>query len=119
MSKRAEASGIPVKPPYFPASLQQVIEANDPVYAPYEASDSTNPFYGKKILALSGADDRIVPFSATEAFFQKLNVGPDGLKRVILEAGVGHKCTPQMVHAMAEFIWKEVLILPVHNASSL
>ncbi|KAK7678524.1 hypothetical protein QCA50_018396 [Cerrena zonata] len=116
MSKRAETSGIQLKPPYLPESLRQVIEANDPVHAPYESSDSSNPFYGKKILALSGAEDLLVPFAATEPFFEKLNVGPNGVKKVILEAGVGHKCTTEMVHQMAEFIWKEVIAAPSHSA---
>ncbi|CAL1715715.1 unnamed protein product [Somion occarium] len=117
LSERAKKAGLSLEPPHFPNSLRPVIEANDPVRASYEASDSSNPFLGKKVLALCGGDDTLVPWSATEPFFRKLNVGPDGLKKVVVAPGVGHRCTPDMIHQMTDFIWEQVLTSTVTSSN--
>ncbi|KAH8093702.1 Alpha/Beta hydrolase protein [Cristinia sonorae] len=109
MSARAKQSGIPFAPPYVPDSLVEIVKVTDPVHANYEASDESNPFIGKKILALAGADDQLVPFAATQSFFDHLNVGNTGYKRAVVAPGVGHACTPDMVKEMAEFLWHEAL----------
>lgn len=109
MSQRAAQFGIPFEPPYAPESLVQIVKATDPVWSNYEANDSSNPFLGKKILALAGADDKLVPFSVTVPFFEKLNVGEKGKKKVVVSPGVGHACTPEMVTEMANFVWEEAL----------
>jgi len=112
MSARAASAGVSVTAPHFPDSLLDIVKATDPVYTSYkDSSASTNPFFGKKILALAGADDKLVPFSATEKFFNDLNVGAEGKKKLVVAPGVGHECTSDMVKEMADFIWDESLTI--------
>lgn len=106
ITKRAKYSGVALAPPAFPDSLREYIARNDPARAPYTASDASNPFYNKNILVLSGGDDPLVPFTYSEEFVDRLNVGPKGIKRVHVAPGVGHECTPEMVKQMSEFIWE-------------
>jgi len=110
MTDRARLNGIPFEAPYIPKSLLDVIQQYDPATASYTSTGALNPFFGKKVLVLSGADDKLVPWSASKHFVDNLNVGEAGVKKVIVAPGVGHKCTPEMVQAMAEFIWEEALI---------
>jgi predicted esterase len=58
----------------------------------------------KKVLVLSGGDDTIVPWTASQAFVEGLEVGPTGRKEVIVFDGVGHAVPPQMVQAAAGFV---------------
>ncbi|PCH42540.1 alpha/beta-hydrolase [Wolfiporia cocos MD-104 SS10] len=109
LKERAEKNGIPWEPPYIPKSLLDLIQSQDAASAPYRATDVSNPFLGKKILVLSGADDPLVPWTASKEFVDNLSVGKDGIKEVILAPGVGHKCTPEMVEAMSKFIWEQAL----------
>ena len=71
--------------------------------------DATNPFLGKKILILSGGIDTIVPYSSGKEFVEKLQVGKDGIKKVVIVPDAGHECTTAMVAEMAQFIYTEVL----------
>ncbi|KAF9818795.1 hypothetical protein IEO21_02575 [Rhodonia placenta] len=109
MTERAGLNGIPWEPPYIPRSLLDLIERYDPAAASYTVPDASNPFLGKKILVLSGGDDKLVPWSASKTFVDSLNVGLGGVKEVIVAPGVGHKCTREMVQAMSRFIWTEAL----------
>lgn len=109
ITNRARYSHIPLEPPYFTDSLRAYIERHDPARAPYTADDASNPFRGKKVLVLSGANDPLVPFKFSEAFVGGLNVGPGGVKKVVVQPGVEHECTPGMVKEMAEFIWEHCL----------
>ncbi|GJE97406.1 alpha/beta hydrolase [Phanerochaete sordida] len=109
ITRRAQYSGVPLEPPYFTDSLRAYIARNDPARAPYTAGDASNPFWGKKVLVLSGGSDPLVPFAYSEEFVQGLNVGPDGVKKVVIQPGVQHECTPGMVKEMAEFVWAECL----------
>ena len=70
--------------------------------------EQTNPFLGKKILVLSGADDTLVPWVASEKFVGGLVVGGSGVKKVVVQKGVGHACTPEMVAEAAQFLAKEL-----------
>lgn len=106
ITKRAKYSGVALAPPAFPDSLRDYIAHNDPARAPYTASDTSNPFYNKNILVLSGGDDPLVPFVHSQEFVDNLNVGPKGIKKVHVAPGVGHECTPEMVKQMAQFIWE-------------
>ncbi|EKM53986.1 uncharacterized protein PHACADRAFT_257525 [Phanerochaete carnosa HHB-10118-sp] len=108
MSRRAAASGVAFEPPYVPASFLAYVRANDPA-APHTTPDASNPFAGKKILVLAGAEDTLVPWESSEAFVKKLEVGPDGVKKVILYPGVGHKCTEEMVKETSDFVWEQIL----------
>ena len=109
LSERAAMNGIPFEPPYIPQTFLSIVSRQDAATAPYSAADSSNPFHGKKILVLAGAEDRMVPWSASKAFVDHLNVAPGGVKEVILEPGVGHECTKEMVRAMSKFIWEQAL----------
>lgn len=109
ITQRAEKSGVVVQPPIFPQSLLAYIKQNDPIFAPYTAADSSNPFLGKKILALSGGKDKLVPWSITEGFFSQLYVGEDGIKKVVVELETGHRCTRGMVQEVSAFILEHAL----------
>ncbi len=84
MSRRARSHKLPVGPPYFPAFLLALIARADPCTAPYTAPDASNPFHGKKILVLSGQDDKKVPWTSAQTFVDGLNVGAHGVKEVIV-----------------------------------
>ncbi|KAL1939267.1 hypothetical protein VTO73DRAFT_10070 [Trametes versicolor] len=110
MSRRARSHKLPVGPPYFPASLLALIARADPCTAPYTAPDASNPFHGKKILVLSGQDDKKVPWTSAQAFVEGLDVGPQGVKEVIVEPGVGHEFSAAMVKECARFVWDHALV---------
>ncbi|KAH9057893.1 Alpha/Beta hydrolase protein [Lactarius vividus] len=99
----ADTLGIPRTAPYFPESLHALVRAYDPATAPPGA------FVGKRILALSGADDTLVPWSASRAFMEALDVGPHGKKKVMLLPGK-HGCTDEMRDEMFRFFWEEALV---------
>ncbi|CDO69097.1 hypothetical protein BN946_scf184992.g46 [Trametes cinnabarina] len=102
MTRRAKFHKLPVGPPYFPKPLLDLIQRADPAAAPYTASDGSNPFLGKKILVLSGQDDKKVPWNtAAKHFVEGLNVGERGVKEVVVEPGVGHEFSPAMVKECA------------------
>lgn len=104
ISQRAESSGIPFKPPYYPDSLRAYVDANDPAQRSYRAKDGSNPFLGRKILVLSGAKDTLVPWVASVEFVQNLEVGEEGIKRFLLEESAGHECTPRMQQEAGLFV---------------
>ncbi len=103
---RAEASSIPISPPYFPKTFVEYVKTHDPVAAPRGA---TNPFRGKKILVVAGREDEVVPWAASERFVEELDVGAEGVKEVFVEPGVGHTCSAGMVKEAARFLWEQVL----------
>jgi len=105
----AKRSDIKLIPPIMPDILHEAIKRNDPPFTPYQASDFTNPFYGKRILALFGGADQLLPWSISKNFFEKLNVGEHGFKEAIIYPGVGHECTREMVEKLVEFVWDEAL----------
>lgn len=108
MSLRADKFAVPFAPPHIPKALVALIERDDPASASYTAADETNPFFGKKVLVLSGADDPIVPWTASEKFVERLNIG-SGVKKVIVSPGVKHECTPAMIEDLVQFVWDEAL----------
>ncbi|KAH9933665.1 Alpha/Beta hydrolase protein [Epithele typhae] len=109
ITPRAEQSKVPIAPPYFPKSLLEYVAAHDPAAAPHTAADAANPFRGKKVLVLCGGADTLVPWAASRPFVDALDVGPGGVKEVVVEDGVGHACSPAMVAAAARFLWENVL----------
>ncbi|KAG1726606.1 Alpha/Beta hydrolase protein [Suillus lakei] len=106
ISQRAKSSGVPFSPPYYPSSLKTYVEAHDPAQLPYRAKDASNPFLGRKILVLSGKEDRLVPWVASAEFVQGLEVGEGegGVKRVVVEEGAGHECTEGMQREAGLFV---------------
>ena len=119
---RAKASGFSTGPPTFPSSLVEYIKVHDPSSILNDPSSlvdpSQNPFFGKHVLVLSGADDKLVPWSASKRFVDELQVGPGGTKKVIVEEGAGHECTPQMVRELARFVWEHALQPVVESAKA-
>ncbi|KAF9067221.1 Alpha/Beta hydrolase protein [Rhodocollybia butyracea] len=112
MSGRAAKYGISVDESgnkYFPKSLLRVIKERGALSTPYFVEDSSNPFYGKRILILSGAEDPLVPWSASQSFVEKLRVGPAGIKKVVVQPDTGHKFSPEMVVEMS--VWLRDVIL--------
>ncbi|KAH9941352.1 Alpha/Beta hydrolase protein [Amylocystis lapponica] len=108
MQERAEKTSTKFAPPAVPDSLITLVKRDDPAFAPYTALDISNPFLGKKILVLSGAEDKLVPWHASEGFVENLSVG-DGVKKVFLQPGAGHECTPEMVKELSQFLWENAL----------
>jgi predicted esterase len=109
MPARAALFGIKFEPPHMPQSLLQLIQRDDVAASPHDAAanPSSNPFYGKKILVLAGAKDKLVPWSASKNFVEKLHVGENGTKKVVVLAERGHECAPEMIDDAAAFIWNE------------
>ena len=97
MTHRARQSGMgTLQGPHFPASLRQIVEKEDPVGCEYWSLDEAkNPFLGKRVLVICGADDDLVPWSAGAEFVDRLQVG-DGLKESRVYEGVGHRCNEEM-----------------------
>jgi alpha-beta hydrolase superfamily lysophospholipase len=66
-------------------------------------------YSGKSVLVLSGADDPIVPWEASRAFVEALDVGRSGRKKVMVMSGVKHEVTDGMREEMFRFFWEEAL----------
>ncbi|KAG6817181.1 hypothetical protein H0H87_011883 [Tephrocybe sp. NHM501043] len=99
---RAKHSDVELEGRYYPKGLKDLVLTSDPASL---ILGPTNPFLGKRILVLSGADDTLVPWEASEEFVtSKLDVGVNGLKKVSVYKGVGHECTEAMITEMAGFI---------------
>ncbi|KAI9450132.1 Alpha/Beta hydrolase protein [Lactarius psammicola] len=104
LERGADKLGIARTAPYFPESLRVLVGAYSAVTAPPGA------FVGKRILALSGADDNLVPWSASHAFVEALDVGSRGKKKVMVMPGVKHECTDEMREELFRFFWEEALV---------
>lgn len=108
----------PSGPPTFPASLVAHVAQTSPAPLPASSSNSSsvsydpfsssnhNPFLNKKILVLSGAQDKLVPYNFTAPFIERLEVGEDGCKEVWVQEDAGHECTAEMRERIAEFVWR-------------
>lgn len=105
IERRANKSKIPFAAPYLPESFIQYVKTVDPAAS---RSDGSNPFLGKKILVLSGKEDKLVPWVASEDFVDSLDVGENGVKKVVVATGVGHECTAEMVAETAKFVAEEL-----------
>ncbi|KAG1785877.1 Alpha/Beta hydrolase protein [Suillus plorans] len=104
ISRRAQSSNIPLSPPYFPTSFMTYVERHDPAQLAYRTKDASNPFFGKKVLVLSGKDDKLVPWVASAEFVDGLEVGEGGVKKVVVEEGAGHECTSGMRREAGLFV---------------
>jgi hypothetical protein len=104
MEQHAERLGLPRAPPYIPAPLRVLLRAHDTVAAP------AGTFAGKRVLVLAGVDDTLVPWAASRAFVEALDVGRGGRKVVVLLPGVKHEFTDGMREEMFRFFWEEALV---------
>ncbi|KAF8806085.1 alpha/beta-hydrolase [Phlegmacium glaucopus] len=109
LKHRAHTSDIAFQAPHIPNSLITLINKSDPAFKNYKSLDSSNPFLGKKVLVLSGKEDPLVPWSASEGFVDALEVGPEGVKKVFVQEGVKHACTKEMVEEAASFVGQYML----------
>ncbi|ELU40460.1 alpha/beta hydrolase family domain-containing protein [Rhizoctonia solani AG-1 IA] len=105
---RNNLTGLPLVSSYMTSVTRNHILKNDPVSC-RRNSLRPDPFMNKHILALAGAQDGMIPFTATRQFLDRINVGPIGTKRLIIQQGVGHQCTREMVIEMAELVWAVAL----------
>ncbi|EPQ32063.1 uncharacterized protein PFL1_00261 [Pseudozyma flocculosa PF-1] len=114
LNSRTKTSFVTNGPPYVPGSLKSLINQIDPSVVDHESFDpARNPFWGKKICVLSGAEDRLVLWDWNEKFLKELVVGEpsgprgemDGLK-IHRYSGVGHEVTESMVEEAGEWIWR-------------
>jgi len=111
MTARAEKYGISLEgSEYLPDSLANFIRETDPAATAYREMDpDRNPFFGKKILVLSGGSDPLVPWDASEEFVKGLVVGDKGVKNKMVQPGAGHEFTPEMLVEMVKFLVDQVL----------
>ncbi|KAL0579990.1 hypothetical protein V5O48_001993 [Marasmius crinis-equi] len=110
MTERAEKFGISLEDSeYLPDSIASVIRESDPITTPFHRSDSSNPFWGKKVLVLSGGSDPLVPWRASEYFVDQLKVGEKGLLKTFVEPEAGHEFTKEMQQKMIDFLLADVL----------
>lgn len=109
MSDRARKCSIETQPPFFPASFLDYVAKHDPISTAYtSASPEANHFYGKKVFAVSGGKDPLVPWVHSERFFGELEVG-GGRKDLFIDPEAGHEVTPAMVDAIVQWLWKNTL----------
>lgn len=105
MEHRAKQNELELTPPLFPASLRRLVGEQDPANKAYWSMDpEENPFFGKRVLVLCGAEDQLVPWSQSQNMVEKLEVGEQGRKEVHVYEGVGHKCTAEMQDRTSEFL---------------
>lgn len=120
LASRTRTSFVANAPPFVPASLKSLIESIDPAQSPYDSFDpKVNPFWGKKICVLSGANDKLVHWDWNEDFLRGLVLGEPtpkgempGLK-VHRRPGVGHEVTEDMVEEAGEWIWRWGVVVPL------
>ncbi|CAE6428140.1 unnamed protein product [Rhizoctonia solani] len=101
-------SNFPLLSSYMTRETREYILKHDPISRP-ATSERPNPFLNKQILAIVGAQDTMIPLLPTRQFLDRINVGPLGTKRLVIQEGVGHQCTQEMIVQMAEFIWDVAL----------
>jgi hypothetical protein len=105
---RSNLTCIPLLSSFMTLATRNYIIQHDPV-SRHRSPERPNPFVNKHILAIIGAQDCIVPLLPTRQFIDRINVGPLGSKRLIIQEGVGHQCTREMIVHMAEFVWTVAL----------
>lgn len=107
-ASRSNSTTLPLVSSYITSATRSHILKHDPVsYHP--KSTRMNPFMDKHILALAGARDEMITLPATRRFMDRINVGPSGSKRLVIQQGVGHQCTREMVGEMTELVWRITL----------
>jgi len=90
------------KAPYFPESFKVLLKRVDVASI---CAAGAQPFRGKQVLVLSGGADHLVPWKASQEFVENtLDVGSDGVKKIIVYDDVGHECTNTMIDEAAAFV---------------
>ncbi|ORY75759.1 Alpha/Beta hydrolase protein [Protomyces lactucae-debilis] len=86
----------------FPRALREVVERLDP---------TIHGMREKRLLVLCGARDRLVPYEAGRRFIEALQVEQQhhgGSTEVVVEAGVGHRCSDAMIERLCAFVLAEM-----------
>ncbi|WFD30938.1 hypothetical protein MSPP1_001964 [Malassezia sp. CBS 17886] len=110
IAMRAKMSYMQDIPPAVPNSLRALMRTVDPAMMPYREPNASNPFFGKKILACCGADDKLVRWTYSQEFLENLVVAPpnsDEQRRslqVFVQPNVGHKVTSEMLQHGARWL---------------
>ncbi|KAK4700254.1 hypothetical protein P7C70_g6000, partial [Phenoliferia sp. Uapishka_3] len=110
-SLAAPLGPLPIAAPYFPKSFLDLIERHDPVNVSIEA------WKDKRILVLSGEDDTLVNYGdgGTDTWVQKLKAAGVDVD-VVVQSGVGHALSPEMVQLACEYVWEKGLKVPSQQA---
>ncbi|CAG8534094.1 13282_t:CDS:10 [Acaulospora colombiana] len=87
---------------YFPPNFVAYVKENDPCSAPVSNHDETNPYLGKKILAIAGGKDRLVPWQFSAKFYESLQVGEHGVKEMFIDDEAGHNETRKWFNAISQ-----------------
>lgn len=110
---RAIKSNLQDVPPVVPPSLRELFKRVDPAMMPYREPSPRNPFWGKKICACCGADDKLVRWSYSEEFLTHLVVAPPAEQRESLEIFVqpntGHTVTDESACALTSAPYRCVI----------
>jgi predicted esterase len=105
MFDRATRKGYdPTDATYFPPDFVAYVKAHDPCMVPAFTQDETNPYLGKKILAIAGGKDRLVPWQFSAKFYESLQVGDHGVKELFIDEEAGHVWTDKMGDVISNFI---------------
>jgi acetyl esterase/lipase len=95
MEYRLEKCGLPVSAEYLPEPFRRLVDRNSPGSYFRRTGDVPDALKTKDILILSGQDDNLVPWSASEPFVTKLQEGSPSVQ-VKLYPGVKHEFAPEM-----------------------
>jgi acetyl esterase/lipase len=92
---RVDAAGV------FAHGLAEVVAKVDPAARGVEVVGGA--WRGKKVLAVFGGADPLVPHACSRGFLKEVrDVGID-VREVVVD-GVGHVCTAEMVRDVAKFV---------------
>ncbi|KAG0641755.1 Alpha/Beta hydrolase protein [Tuber brumale] len=103
---RAEKSGVDVREVFEDAGLGEIVGRLDPAAIGVEGLKGV--WKGKRLLALSGGADRLVPYACSEPFLAEVKraVGRGELEldvKDIVYEGVKHECTSEMVRELVRW----------------
>lgn len=102
---RAARRNLDLTSTRLPPSLVAYIQHNDPIAALSNPPiRNVNPFLHKKVLAIAGGRDDLVPWKFSEGFFERMDVGPHGVKECFVDDDAGHEWTEKMGDKVAHFI---------------
>jgi len=106
MAGRAEGSGVDVREAFEGAGLGEIVGRLDPAAIGVEGLREV--WKGKRLLALSGGVDRLVPYACSEPFLTEVKgaVGRGELEldvKDVVYGGVGHDCTAEMVNELVRW----------------
>src|SRR5579859_770917 len=103
MEYRLQTSKLPLKPPYLPALFLRVLDRDDPGMILRKTGKIPDTLKGKEILVLSGKEDQLVPWSASNTFIQHLEKDCPGL-HVQVYGGMGHEYPPYVQHDLCKWL---------------